>query len=46
MKCEHAHAGIKSYNSLTSVYRNRIPDFDDRLMQHAAGLWNFYWDAS
>jgi len=46
VKCEHAHAGIKRYNSLTSVYRNRIPDFDDRLMQHAAGLWNFYWDAS
>jgi len=23
-----------------------LPDFDDRLMLHAAGLWNFYWDAS
>jgi hypothetical protein len=46
VKCEHAHAGIKRYNSVTAVYRNRTPDFDDRLMLNAAGLWNFYLDAS
>lgn len=46
VKCEHAHAGIKRYNSVTAVYRNRVPDFDDRLMLNAAGLWNFYLDAS
>lgn len=40
--CEQAHAGIKRYNSVSVVYRNRVPDFDDRLMLVAAGLWNFY----
>jgi hypothetical protein len=46
VKCEHAHAGMKRYNSVTAVYRNRVPDFDDRLMLNAAGVWNFYLDAS
>ena len=46
VKCEHAHAGIKRYNAVTAVYRNRVPDFDDRLMLGAAGLWNFYLDAA
>jgi membrane-bound lytic murein transglycosylase B len=46
VKCEHAHAGMKRYNSATAVYRNRVPDFDDRLMLIAAGLWNFYLDAA
>ena len=46
VKCEHAHAGMKRYNSVTAVYRNRIPDFDDRLMLNAAGLWNFYLDTA
>ncbi len=44
--CEHAHAGIKRYRSVTDVYRNRVPDFDDRLMLNAAGLWNWYLDAA
>lgn len=44
--CEHAHAGIKRYKAVTDVYRNRVPDFDDRLMLNAAGLWNFYLEAS
>ena len=38
VKCEHAHAGMKRYNSVTAVYRNRVPDFDDRLMLNAAGF--------
>lgn len=46
VKCEHAHAGIKRYQSVSTVYRNRVPDFDDRLMLSAAGLWNFYLDAA
>ena len=46
VKCEHAHAGMKRYNSVTAVYRNRVPDFDDRLMLIAAGLWNFYLDTA
>ncbi|KAM3090134.1 transposase family protein [Phormidesmis sp. 146-12] len=44
--CEHAHAGIKRYNSVSATYRNRVPDCDDRLMLVAAGLWNFYLDAA
>lgn len=40
--CEHAFAGVKRYNAVSVVYRNRIEDFDDRLMLTAAGLWNFY----
>jgi hypothetical protein len=46
VKCEHAHAGMKRYNAVTAVYRNRVTDFDDRLMVNAAGLWNFYLDAA
>lgn len=46
VKCEHAHAGIKRYQSVAAVYRNRVPDFDDRLMLNATGLWNFYLDAA
>lgn len=46
VKCEHAHAGIKRYRAVTDVYRNRVTDFDDRLMLNAAGLWNFYLDAA
>ena len=46
VKCEHAHAGMKRYNSVAVVYRNRVSDFDDRLMLIAAGLWNFYLDAA
>lgn len=44
--CEHAHSGIKRYNAIASIYRNRVPDFDDRLMLTAAGLWNFYLEAA
>jgi hypothetical protein len=44
--CEHAHAGIKRYQSVTAIYRNRTPAFDDHLMVPAAGLWNFYLDAA
>lgn len=46
VKCEHAHAGIKRYRAVTDVYRNRVTDFDDRLMFNATGLWNFYLEAA
>jgi hypothetical protein len=46
VKCEHAHAGIKRYNAATAIYRNRVTDFDDRLMLVATGLWNFYLEAA
>ncbi|MBA4465191.1 IS5/IS1182 family transposase, partial [Cylindrospermopsis raciborskii CS-506_A] len=44
--CEHAHSGIKRYNCVHYVYRNRVTDFDDQLMLVSAGLWNFYLDAA
>lgn len=44
--CEHAHAGMKRYNAVSGVYRNRVPDFDDHLMLTAAGLWNFYLETA
>jgi hypothetical protein len=40
--CENAFAGVKRYNAVSVVYRNRIVDFDDHLMLTAVGLWNFY----
>jgi DDE superfamily endonuclease/Helix-turn-helix of DDE superfamily endonuclease len=46
VKCEHAHAGIKRYRAVSDVYRNRVADFDDRLMVAAVGLWNFYLGAA
>ena len=44
--CEHAHAGIKRYNAVSSIYRNRVADFDDHLMLTSAGLWNFYLESA
>lgn len=40
--CENAFAGVKRYGAVSAVYRNRIKEFDDRLMLTATGLWNFY----
>jgi DDE superfamily endonuclease/Helix-turn-helix of DDE superfamily endonuclease len=40
--CENAFAGVKRYGAVSAIYRNRIQDFDDRLMLTSAGLWNFY----
>ena len=44
--CEHAHAGMKRYQAVAAIYRNRVPEFDDRLMLTAAGLWNFYLESA
>lgn len=46
VKCENAFAGVKRYNAVAQVYRNRVPHFDDKLMLTACGLWNFYLIAS
>ncbi|MBW4472992.1 MAG: transposase [Stenomitos rutilans HA7619-LM2] len=40
--CEKAFAGVKRYNAVSMIDRNRIEEFDDHLMLTAAGLWNFY----
>jgi hypothetical protein len=44
--CEHAHTGMKRYQAVSAIYRNRVSEFDDRLMLTAAGLWNFYLEAA
>ena len=44
--CENAFAGVKRYGAVSQIYRNRISDFDARLMLTAAGLWNFYLTAA
>ena len=38
---EHNIAGMKRYNAVAGVYRNRLPKTDDRFNLLAAGLWNF-----
>lgn len=40
--CENAFARVKHYGAVSAVYRNRVTNFDDRLMLTATGLWNFY----
>jgi hypothetical protein len=44
--CENAFAGVKRYNAVSDIYRNRLPKFDDRVMLTASGLWNFYLEAA
>lgn len=39
---EHAIAGIKRYNAVSTVYRNRLPNLDDTFMLLSAGLWNYH----
>lgn len=43
---ENAIGGVKRYNAVSHIYRNRIIDFDDKLMLTACGLWNFYLEAA
>jgi len=35
--CENAFAGVKRYNAVSAIYRNRKAGFDDHLMLTAAG---------
>jgi hypothetical protein len=39
---EHAIGGMKRMKAAADIYRNRIPNTDDRLMLLSAGLWNFH----
>ena len=41
VKVEHSIGGMKRYNAVAAVYRNRLPKTDDRFNLLAAGLWNF-----
>jgi hypothetical protein len=38
---EHAIGGMKRYNILVHVFRNRIENFEDDVIGVCAGLWNF-----
>lgn len=39
---EHAIAGFKRFKATTDIYRNRLPNFDDRMTTVSIGLWNFH----
>lgn len=39
---EHAIGGMKRFKAATDIYRNRLPNMDDRFMRVSAGLWNFH----
>jgi hypothetical protein len=44
--CENAFSGVKRYNAVSSIYRNRVSEFDDKLMITACGLWNLYLEVA
>lgn len=44
--CENAFAGVKRYRAVADIYRNRVSQFDDKLMLTSCGLWNFYLEAA
>ena len=39
---EHAIAGIKRFKAYADIWRNKIPNLDDRVMRIACGLWNLH----
>lgn len=39
---EHAIGGMKRCKAAADIYRNRLPNTDDRLTLLSAGLWNFH----
>jgi hypothetical protein len=41
---EHAIGGIKRLNIVSHVFRNKVADFDDKVMLISCGLWNYHLD--
>lgn len=39
---EHAIGGMKRFKAAADIYRNRLPNTDDRLTLVSAGLWNLH----
>lgn len=39
---EHAVRGFKRYKAAADIYRNRIPNLDDRINLVTGGLWNYH----
>ncbi len=46
MICENAFSGVKRYNAVSDIYRNRVSKFDDSLILIACRLGNFYLEAA
>lgn len=42
MVVEHAIGGMKRFHAACDIYRNRIPNTDDKFFLLCAGLWNFH----
>jgi DDE superfamily endonuclease/Helix-turn-helix of DDE superfamily endonuclease len=43
---EHAIGGMKRFKAAADIYRNKLPNMDDRLMRVSAGLWNLHLQTS
>lgn len=43
---EHAIGGVKRFNIVTQVFRNKQENVDDRAMLITCGLWNYHLDAA
>lgn len=41
---EHAIGGVKRLKIVSDVFRNKVKDFDDRVMLISCGLWNYHLD--
>jgi len=39
---EHVIGGMKRYRAVCDIYRNKIPNTDDKFFLLSAGLWNFH----
>ncbi len=39
---EHAIGGVKRLRITTDVFRNKVKDYDDRVMLISCGLWNYH----
>lgn len=39
---EHVIGGMKRFKAAADIYRNRIPNTDDKFHLISAGLWNFH----
>jgi hypothetical protein len=39
---ENAIGGVKRYSSISDIYRNKIPNTDNKMFAIACGLWNLH----
>ena len=39
---EHAVGGFKRFRATTDIYRNKLPNMDDLMIEVSIGLWNFH----